>query len=344
MLIPSKTMPSSYARLVARVLNLNERTLVGLLKGTNLSPKQFVEDGLMISADQQVQIIENAIHMTNDASLGLRVGQQLTPETHGAMGLLANSSPDLITALRAFQTYSPTRNNFSHIRVVETDDWVECYYSVDLPVSQDVKRTMSEAAVMSLFENAKFIIGKELEGTITHFMHNLPSYSDMYASFIPGEVRFDAGHTVVKIPASVCRIRNSSSNDNNYLLAMRQCESMLNQLNAPKQSCRYQVQKYLLSSRASMLTEDQAAAELFISKRTLARRLVSEGTSFRQLRDQILSQQAASYLNESELSVEAIAMMLHYHDSSNFRRAFKRWFGVTPDQFRKASIPVGRLN
>ncbi len=74
---------------------------------------------------------------------------------------------------------------------------------------------------------------------------------------------------------------------------------------------------------------------MFISKRTLARRLQSEGTAFRKIRDAILSQQAAAYLSDSNISVEAIAALLNYHDSANFRRAFKRWFKLSPDQYRQ---------
>ncbi|KZY88682.1 hypothetical protein A3742_15835 [Oleiphilus sp. HI0071] len=73
---------------------------------------------------------------------------------------------------------------------------------------------------------------------------------------------------------------------------------------------------------------------MFISKRTLARRLKVEGASFRKVRDHILSQQATSYLRDSKMSVEAIAAILNYHDSSNFRRAFKRWMGITPETYR----------
>jgi AraC-like DNA-binding protein len=98
------------------------------------------------------------------------------------------------------------------------------------------------------------------------------------------------------------------------------------------------VQKIMLSSPLGQLNEEGIAAELFINKRTLARRLKKEGTSFRELRDEILSQQAADYLIKDDLSIDAIAMLLNYHDGSNFRRAFKRWFGMSPDEFRKSKF------
>ena len=83
------------------------------------------------------------------------------------------------------------------------------------------------------------------------------------------------------------------------------------------------------------LSEDEAAASLFMSKRTLARKLKEENSSFRKIRDEILSRQAISYLCDSMLSIEAIAALMNYHDGANFRRAFKRWFGLSPDQYRQ---------
>lgn len=93
-------------------------------------------------------------------------------------------------------------------------------------------------------------------------------------------------------------------------------------------------EKMMLSRPPGTLSEDEAAASLFMSKRTMARKLKAEQSGFRQIRDEIMSQQAASYLCDSELSIEAIAVLMNYHDSANFRRAFKRWFEQSPEKFR----------
>ena len=91
----------------------------------------------------------------------------------------------------------------------------------------------------------------------------------------------------------------------------------------------------MLSHPPGVLNEEEAAAALFVGKRTLARKLSQENTGFRQIREEILSQQASGYLRDSQMSVEAIAALLNYHDSANFRRAFKRWFQLSPDQYRQ---------
>ena len=77
---------------------------------------------------------------------------------------------------------------------------------------------------------------------------------------------------------------------------------------------------------------------MFVSKRTLARRLEREGTGYRQIRDDLLSELAAKHLRESDLTVEAVAALLGYHDTANFHRAFRRWFKVSPSAFRRGAV------
>src|SRR5690606_21404504 len=86
------------------------------------------------------------------------------------------------------------------------------------------------------------------------------------------------------------------------------------------------------------LTEADVAAAMFISKRTLARRLQSEGVSFRQIREEVIIDLAKSYLSDTELPIDRIATLLDYHDSSSFRRAFKRATGTAPLAFRRETM------
>ena len=71
------------------------------------------------------------------------------------------------------------------------------------------------------------------------------------------------------------------------------------------------------------------------------RRLTAEGTGYRQIREELYAELAARHLREGELTVEAIAALLGYHDTANFRRAFRRWYGVPPGAYRQAAAGVG---
>ena len=329
------SIPSNYSRLMARALGLLTQDLPKLLSNTRLSVEDFLEESTLLTAEQQVRILENALRLSGDEAFGLTVGKMLTPGAHGAMGFLVNSSPNLLTAMQAFQTFSPTRLSFVRIELIASKHWLECHYHIDLDVSEDVLRCLAEASAMTFFDCAEHIIGAPLEDAISYFKHRKPSYAQRYAECLPGRIEFSHDHTFVRIPIEVCRVANISANQENYLLAFKQCEAMLSQLHAGENNYEIKLRKLMLSHPPGTLNEEDAAATMFISKRTLARRLRTEGTSFRQIRDSILSQQASSYMRDNKMSVEAIAAVLNYHDSSNFRRAFKRWFGMTPEQYRK---------
>lgn len=328
-------IPSNYSRLIARALELQVRDLPELLALTQLSIEQFMQEDTLLTSQQQIQILHNSLCLSKDEAFGLRLGCRLTPSTHGAMGFLVNSSPDLLTALKAFQAYAPTRMSFIRLELVTNEEWLECYYYIDFDVSADIFRCLAEASAMILFDFAEFIVGRPLDEAITSFAYSEPLYSQRYSDFLPGQFEFDTPNIMVKIPLDLCLVPNVSANHESYLLALKQCETMLVQLLSNKQSCKYQVQKMMLSNPSHVLNEKNAAAALFISKRTLARRLQQEGTGFRKIRDDILSQQAVAYLGDNNISVEAIAALLNYHDSANFRRAFKRWFQLSPDQYRQ---------
>jgi AraC-like DNA-binding protein len=78
----------------------------------------------------------------------------------------------------------------------------------------------------------------------------------------------------------------------------------------------------------------QAAAQLCLHERTLNRRLREQGTSFRRKLDNIRYDLARYFLGETSMSLAKIAEALAYADATGFSRAFKRWSGVTPAQWR----------
>jgi AraC-like DNA-binding protein len=94
----------------------------------------------------------------------------------------------------------------------------------------------------------------------------------------------------------------------------------------------------LLSQPAGTVTETDVARAMFISKRTLARRLEAEGTSYRAIREALMSELAARHLRESGLTVEAVAALLGYNDTAAFRKAFRRWHGQAPSAFRARGV------
>ena len=78
----------------------------------------------------------------------------------------------------------------------------------------------------------------------------------------------------------------------------------------------------------------RVADKLSVSTSTLKRRLAEEGTTFREVRESWLREQAIALLLDPTITISQVAADLAYGDLSNFSHAFKRWTGQSPREFR----------
>jgi AraC-like DNA-binding protein len=81
---------------------------------------------------------------------------------------------------------------------------------------------------------------------------------------------------------------------------------------------------------------DRVARALGMSRQTLYRRLKAEGTTFEEILEAKRRQLAIRYLGMDRISVKAAAYRLGFSEPAAFSRAFKRWTGVSPTDFRAA--------
>jgi AraC-like DNA-binding protein len=96
-----------------------------------------------------------------------------------------------------------------------------------------------------------------------------------------------------------------------------------------------EIQRALASRVAGGDTRIQSVGRQFgMSARTLQRRLADEGISYQRLLDDARKAAAGRYLAESTLAIGEIAYLLGYSESAPFHRAFRRWYGATPEAFR----------
>jgi AraC-like DNA-binding protein len=85
-----------------------------------------------------------------------------------------------------------------------------------------------------------------------------------------------------------------------------------------------------LRPSAGVPSLEELADRLHTSTRTLKRKLALNGTSYRQLVEELRRERAQALLRESDHSVARIAELLGYTDTASFHRAYKRWFDATP--------------
>jgi AraC-like DNA-binding protein len=97
------------------------------------------------------------------------------------------------------------------------------------------------------------------------------------------------------------------------------------------------LRQYLLAVSPSRIPEISAAArDLGMSERSLRRRLTADGTSYRDVVRSALEASAGRMLRDSTCTIKETAVALGFADPAAFHRAFKRWTGMTPGEYRRA--------
>ncbi len=120
-------------------------------------------------------------------------------------------------------------------------------------------------------------------------------------------------------------------------------ERLLAERQFPKQKTRAQIEGLVTRSMpGAIIHADDAAAQLGLSPRTLARRLSDEGTSYREIVEDLRSDLAQTFIKNG-MHLSEVSYALGYSDQPAFSTAFKRWTGQAPSSFRKrVSHPLSR--
>lgn len=328
-------IPSSYSRIIARELRLLERDLPRLLLGTGLSRDVLLPgDQTRLTGRQQLRVLDNAQRLDDMPDFGLRLGRQLHPSAHGPLGYLSLSSPDLITALESLRDFLPTRLPLVALTIGREPKWLRCTLSIRLEANADETRIIGDSFALVIQSFAESVLGRELTDARVDLKHARPAYHRLYRDYLHSPVRFGRKDNCYLIPAELAHVPNASGDPDAYAAAQEMCRQLLERVPPTSLSTADRVRSLLLSRTPGSVTESDVAEAMYICKRTLARRLVNEGTSYREIRERTLSEMAARHLRESGLTVEAVATLLGYGDTAAFRKAFRRWYGQSPAEFR----------
>ncbi|WP_162846009.1 AraC family transcriptional regulator [Seongchinamella sediminis] len=332
-------IPSSYSRIVARELGLQERELPRLLAGTGLPVEVLLAgDESRLTGAQQVQLLRNARVMSATPALGLRIGRQLNPAAHGPIGFLALSSPDLLTALQSLRDFLPLRIPFARLEISEDQQWLKCELRIKLQPGTGEIRMLMECFAMAVQSLVEAFLRRKLTEALFRFRFARPDYHRDYPLYLHSMIRFEQQENCLLIPRSLASESNPSGDAASYAIARELCAQLLAETPVAALSMTNRVRRFLLAQPMGSVTEEDVARSLYVSKRTLARRLASEGTGYRAISEELLSELALRHLAQPDLSIESIAVLLGYHDSANFRRAFKRWHGMPPADYRRQAL------
>ncbi|HEY0290670.1 MAG TPA: AraC family transcriptional regulator [Pseudomonas sp.] len=279
--------------------------------------------------------MDDAVRRTHNDNFGLWFGHQFAPQSLGLLGYLATSSPNLGQALRNMVEYFPVYQQSSLLRLCEAQGICRLEYRLqDAAITS--RRQDAELSLTQFCNVMRLALGPEWAALEIHFEHPRPGDWQAHSEAFGTEVRFAMPCNAILFRSTeLCQPMPYS--DGQLLAIIKQSMQQLRPAMAPVapslvEKVREQILGLLPDGEPRL---DQIAERLRVPTWTLQRRLKEERECFKQLIESIRRELAHTYLQEERLSISELSFRLGYTEVSTFSRAFMRWHGMSPRQWRE---------
>ncbi|MDF3934831.1 AraC-like transcriptional regulator QhpR [Pseudomonas citronellolis] len=298
-----------------------------------IDPEQLRHPTLSLALTNYCQVLEEAARQSGCDNFGLRYGQQFQPRALGLLGYVGLCSETLEDALRNFAQAFPYHQHSTLIRLVDCGECLRFDYQVQhgaiLDRRQDAELTMGMALNL-----LRHVLGEQWTPRAVGFEHARPADWQEHAQVFGAPVHFQRGCNSLLVPKSDVRGRLMPERDANLLFLVQDVIRRLGeQGNAPDLLEDAGTQIRLALSEGEPVLE-LIAERLELTTAGLQRRLRDAGLSFSQLVENTRRELALHYLRQRQRPISELAPLLGYSETSAFSRAFRRWFGVSPRQWR----------
>ncbi len=306
-----------------------------LFKDTHLD-RQALESGEGIAMDGFVQFLLNAESASRDPRIGLLIGRRSNILVLGPAGIAAAGAPNLRQGLQAIEAFSRVHVSYLGIELKSHLHGL----SLRVRFLQDLRNTERfhiESAIMLFQSYLETVIGHPITDGHYHMPFSKPDYADEYRELIHSPISFDTEEAVLEVPRRILDIASPFYDKMVWQQSQRLLSERIKLLTEEDKEgtpYTYHVQALLQGQEPPLPNLHYIAEQLHLSERTLNRRLQQEKTSFREIKAALTHQWAQQYLQDSQLSVDAIASALGYQDTANFRRAFRIREGISPRAFK----------
>jgi len=341
---------TSYMDVMLKVMKLLECNGDQLLQQYSLSQAMLRSPDARISIPKFMRLGHACIKASQNPCLGLLMGKA-TAATHlGYAGLLALSSKDLYQACHQITRYEPLSSynvrGQSQFYLADNKSGVLAFYS--LAPYNNYNYFVVDSLLSSWYQLLQCLSGRTdvVEKVCLEF--SPPSYMDKYKDFFDCDVLFNQEKNHLVINKEALYFPCTSYCAATFELLKRQADNSLEkmQIGLTFQEKVSQVIGPLLTN--SQLTYNhsdnklanntptlaQVAEQLNMAPWTVRRKLVSEGSSFQETLNNTRKDLSISYIRDTALSLGEVAYLLGFSSPAAFQRAFKRWTGEAPGQFR----------
>jgi AraC-like DNA-binding protein len=277
------------------------------------------------------RLIGLCVRRTKCAHFGLLVGQHVNLLSLGIAGRLARNAPSVGAALQDLAAHFVLHDSGGVPSVAIHDDTATLAYGIHAAGVRNADQVYDQSAV-SMLNVMRQLCGAGWKADAVLLPRRRPTNIRPYREILAAPLHFDAVQCAVIFPAFwLARPVADADPLLHIVLQDRASADLTGQGSMLLGDVRRTIRLLLPPCRCSRA---DVANRLGIHPRTLGRRLQESGTTFQALLDETRAQMAKQLLLDTRLPIARIAAAVGYRDPTIFTRAFARWTGRTPRDFR----------
>ncbi len=320
---------------VAQALRLHGLDPLEVMAEVGIDGAKLVHPDWRISNQRFGALMGHCVELTGDEAFGLLAAEQLQPQVLRGLGLAWLASATVYEGLQRLVRFGRLVSTSAQMRL-----WEEGEFAVidigPIALGETPYYANRDYAVGAVARMCALSLGEYLAPAAITLERPVPAEPARWESMLSSKVAFDA---------DACTLRWYLADISEPLVTGDPALARANDELAEaylqgfvgNSAARDVVDKLLDLLPDGPPSQQQVAEALHISNRTLQRKLKDEGTSFSELLQDTRTQLARKYLGRGSRSVVETAYLLGFSEPSTFSRAFKRWTGMAPAEYREQS-------
>ncbi|KVR83408.1 AraC family transcriptional regulator [Burkholderia vietnamiensis] len=304
--------------------------IAAVLDGTGLGAAEVASPNLHVNRGQEQRCFRNLLRCSGLPSIGLAIGARLHVSTLGLAGYAMLISGSVMQAFGCMGRFPLFMGLYFDVRGHTHADGmsvtIERYNG-----EPDIEVFQTDMCLSSLRLIVSDLVGKPVWPAQLHLARRTPRNAADYARHFRCPVAFGAGENRLVFTSVDGSEAPRLANEVSFNALHQQCEALEQQWAASLGTRFADRAKALMARDLTRFKSMTSLADaLYVTERTLRRRLDKDGITFQSLLDDVRHQEAVRLLDEPTLSVAAIAERLGYSEPRSFRHAYRRWTGSTP--------------
>ena len=304
-----------------------------IFAGAGFNPAQFLDPDVEIPFVPASRLLARCVAATGCEHLGLLLGERVTPESQlGVAGFMLQTAPDVGTALRGLVRHLDLHDRGAVATLVTNDRSTSLGYAIHLS-GVEATNQINDLAMTVVCKIMRGLCGAGWNPSAVLLSRRAPQDLAPYRRFFRAPLHFNAERSALAFPKRGLDQSVARADPVHH----RRLEQEAHALHANQQT-------HLVGEVRKLLRKSLAirnggvtviAKQLGMHERTLNRRLRAEGTTFRRELEDTRYEVARQLLAETKVPLSKVAAALDYADSTALIRAFKRWSGIPPAEWRR---------